>query len=229
MAVVTAADDGTDAVFREAGRRAREDILTIDRLATSMRLAAFRGYLTDAVRSMSALVPELLAAAGTDVRSALQRLRPSRGWPGCAGRSDHAAAAYRVRPVVRAFGRKSWPQVAPRFDIHALPMRVGDAIVTDGALADWVEVAVAGTCLDVTSRSDAYELSTAGGMARIRFPGELPEIVAATALRRPLDDLVDHPLVRGRGFVAGKVSCGSGETILEFKVGLLPLETPWRD
>lgn len=215
--------------FGRAGRRAREDILTIDRLASAMRLAAFRSYLTDALRSMSVLVPDMLASGGTDVQAALQRMRPSRGWPGCAGLPDYAAASFRVRPRIRAFGGKTWSSTATRFDVDVLPLRVGDAVMIDGALADWVEVAVAGRCLDVTLRGDACALSTAAGMARIRIPGELPDTVAAAAVRRPLDDLLDHPLLRGRGFVARNVSCLSGETTVEFEVGLLPLETPWRD
>ncbi len=215
--------------FGQAGRRAREDILTIDRLASAMRLAAFRNYLTDALRSMSALVPDMLTSGGTDVQAALQRMRPSRGWPGCAGRPDHAAASFRVRPTTKAFGCRTWSPAAPRFDVEALPLRVGDAVILDGALADWVEVAVAGRCLDVTLRGNACALSTAAGMAKIRMPGELPHTVAAAAVHRPLDDLLDHPLLRGRGFVARNVSCLSGETTVEFEVGLLPLETPWRD
>ncbi|NYD89177.1 hypothetical protein HD841_000946 [Sphingomonas melonis] len=94
----------------------------------------------------------------------------------------------------------------------------------DGALADWMEISAAGRCLDVTLRGQACILSTTGGMARIKVPGNWPDTMAAAAVGLPIDALIDHPLLRGRSFVASDVSCLLGETNIESR----SVSCPWR-
>lgn len=60
-----------------AGRRAREEAAMLGRLVERRRLASFRSYLSATVTSMSSLVADVLMIAGSDVPTAIRRLRPS--------------------------------------------------------------------------------------------------------------------------------------------------------
>lgn len=209
--------------LKEAGRTARAQVRAIDLLAGEMRLTAFRRYLHASVGSMSELVPPVLAAVGSDVATALLALRPSRQWPAAAG----TANVIRARPGLVAFGRSRGRMAALRLDMQAPPERLGNAVVSEGGLADWVEVTVAGPALEVAMRSEAFELSTSSCRARIRLAGRLPDTYVAAILGRSLDDVVEHPIVRGRGYVVTAATHVDGGTLLEFEVGAIPLEMPW--
>ena len=65
----------------DAGERARDEALMLDRLVETMRLASFRSYLLATVESMSTLVPAVLGLVSSNAPSALQRIGPAYTWP----------------------------------------------------------------------------------------------------------------------------------------------------
>jgi len=209
-AVADAATMSHDTVMLAAARRAREEARVLDRLVESLRLASFRTYLATTVNSMSALVPAIVELAGSDVASATQRIRPVHHWP----RRLHP-----LRPSVNARRRGGAAEYEPPAP------RVGDAVLADG-LSEWVEVAVAGASLDVLLRSDASELSTHDGMALLKL-GPLPEIALQACAGRAVDDVVDHPLLWGRGYMVERAVSFRSRSMIAFNVGRSPLRLPW--
>ena len=119
-------------------------------------------------------------------------------------------------------------KVGRRSAIRPAPL-MGDAVIAEGALGAWVAARVVGGSLDVTLRSDRFELSTEDGTGYIRLSGTLPDTVVAACAGRPLAEVVDHPLLHSRGFVIDRAAQVGGSTSLAFVVGRLPLELPWRD
>jgi hypothetical protein len=220
-------DDETDrSPFYFAGLRAREEMLTINRLADLLQLAAFRSYLAAAVTSMSAPVPDVLAMIDSDLPSALRRVRPTRAWPSCAGFDKKPMPLPNHRQRSRRSGLRPGRS---RTDVYALPLRVGDAIIRDGGLTEWVEVAVAGMSMDIAIRVGSFELSTAAGMARIILPAGLPDTVIAACVGYRVDRVIDHPLLNGRRYVVTSAFQTDDEVTIEFDVGLIPITTPWNE
>lgn len=220
------ADDGGDRdrnPFHLAGVRAREEMQTIDRLSDSMRLASFRDYLEVAVQSMSTPVPEVLAMVGSNLASALHSLRPSQAWPSLAGRDRKPIPLMQWRiPMFGGRGRRPRGQQS---DAYALPYRIGDAIVSDGALADWVQVAVSGPSLEVIIRGESFELSTVAGRARVLLKVQMPATALSACVGRRLDSLVAHPLFVDRDYVVTGVEHVDGSTAIEFDVGQVSVST----
>lgn len=214
-------------VVHEASRRARDEMNSIERLLTEMRLASFRSYLSSVTTSMSVLVPSTLDHLGINLDTALQRLRPTRAWPYGAERSDRAfesrtrSASGRARPPV-------WPTGDPHIDIYLLPLRMGTATLSGAGLSDWVELVNSGRCLDVMVRGARFELTTAGSAARLKLAGRMPETMRSASEGRVLADIVDHPIFRGRPYRVRQATCCGKSTALEFEVGCMPVEMPWR-
>lgn len=202
-----------------AGRRAREEAQMLDRLVESLRLASFRAYLSATVVSMSSLVPDVLAMGGSDVPSALQRLRPGHIWPSITSREREYGQTGKTNRMVKVGrGRARRPA-----------MLVGDAVIAEGVPGPWIEAKVVGGSFDVVLRDSGFELSTQDGVGYVRCPVELPSIVIEACPGRPLADVVDHPLLHARGFVIqDAANLGKGSSF-SFDVGRQPLELPWRD
>jgi hypothetical protein len=72
--------------------------------------------------------------------------------------------------------------------------------------------------LDISLRTNGCELSTHDGTGYIRLPGLLPDVVIAACVGRPLTDVIDHPLLHGRGFVIQNASNVGGSASLAFEV-----------
>lgn len=209
-----------------AGAHAREEALVIDRLVETMRLASFRAYLGATVCSMSTIVPDVLAMAGSDVVSALHRIRPGHLWP---AHTSSRRTVGRRQPLRPTRGRYSAPKFAdPSAFAYLPPLRVGDAIISEGALGDWIEVSISGDSLEVVLRSDGYELSTLAGTAHLKLMDALPDTVTAACVGRPVAEVVDHPLLRSVDFVIADVEQVEGATTLSFVVGQATLDAPWR-
>lgn len=209
-----------------AGARARKEALMLDRLVETMRLVSFRSYLAATVHTMSAIVPEVLAMAGTDVGSALQRIRPSHRWPASTVAREARRRPRSARLSRRAAGSPSFAD--PRAAIYSLTPLVGDAIISDGALGEWIEASILGESLEVVLRSEGYELSTHAGTAHLKLAGSLPATVTAACVGRPLVEVVDHPLLRAGGFVIERAAQVAGSTSLSFDVGRVDIGSPWR-
>ena len=208
-----------------AGKRAREEAQAIDRLVESMRLASFRSYLAATVNSMSAIVPDVLAMVGSDVGSALQRIRPGYRWPSTTVARKAVVRSHIARPLRHGSASPSFAD--PRAASYFAPL-IGDAIISDGSPGDWSEAMILGDSLDVVLRSDGYELSTRAGIACLKMASSLPATVIAVCEGRPLVEIVDHPLLRSGGFVIERAAQVKNCSVLSFNVGQVSLEVPWR-
>lgn len=218
-------DDSRRTIFKEAGRRAREEERSIARMAEAMRLASFRAYLASAVDMMPTILPDVATLAGIGASDALQRLRPCASWSGCAGR-NFAMAAQKRLPSFATLGRRF--SATPAGDAYAHLARVGTALLSDGALADWIEIVASGQWLEITMRSKAFELATFEGMARLKVEGRLPDVLLSTCAGRRLEDVVDHPLLRDRSLVIDSAWLMGSGTVLQFRIGGSRVAFPWR-
>lgn len=205
----------TDDVRRreDAGRAACRELTTIDGLVDNLRLASFRAFLCATVRTMSAIVPDVLEVGGCDQTSALQRIRPAHSWPQSTQPSGTGGPALFIRTNPKARSNAS----APRY---------GAAVIADGP-KEWIEAAIIGCSFDVLYRSFGLEFSTRDGLGRLRL-GTLPEAILAACPGRTLDAVVDHPMLRGRGFLITRTWQHPSGSMLEFDVGRAPLLLPWR-
>jgi hypothetical protein len=216
LALFSAAKDGPqgadigqvrDEARLAAGRRARQEARALDRLVEAARLTSFRSYLAATVNGMSSIVPDVLSMAGSDARRALGRIRPGHLWP------DNTRRRSKPRSPMAAYYNRSL----------STP-RIGDAVILDG-LRDWIEAAIYGESLEVVLRGPGYTLTTHTGTALLKLES-LPNTVVEACVGRAIEDVVDHQLLRGRGFVIARAAQVGAATMVSFDVGSLPLQVP---
>lgn len=224
-------DGAKDDIFKEAGRRARAEDLSIRRMAEAMRLVSFRDYLASAVDRMPTILPAISASVGITLPEVLQRLRPTPTWPACAGRRSMPSIA-KPLPSFVTLGRR-WTATTGPADVYAHPMRIGRALLSDGAFdgafANRVEVAVSGRWLEIAMRGAVFELATHEGSARLKLKGRLPELVLSSCVGRRLDTVVDLALLRDRGLIIESAGIVGTRTVLHFHVDGELVEFPWRN
>lgn len=105
---------------------------------------------------------------------------------------------------------------------------MGDAVVSDGAFGPWIQARVIGGSLDVILRDGRFALFTHDGTAHLRLGSALPEAVVTACKGKALDEVVDHPLLSGRGYVIDATVASHEAAVLVFEMGRLPLQMPWR-
>ncbi|WP_210357326.1 hypothetical protein [Sphingomonas beigongshangi] len=219
--------DGREAIFKEAGRRAREEVRAITRMAEAMRLTSFRAYLASVIDIMPTILPDMSSSVGLPLTESLQRLRPYAHWPTYAGRNVAPPTPKRL-PLFATLGRRI-TATTDVSDVYAHPLRIGTALLSDGALTDWVEIIASGRWLEISMRSDAFALATHEGTAQLKLPGLVPEVLLSTCAGQPLNDVVDHPLLRDRSVVIDSARLVGSQTVLQFRLGGSPVAFPWRD
>lgn len=208
---------------------ARRDAKTLDRLLAELRIVAFRRWLATSVTQMSVLVPDLVSTEGRDLDCAVNALRPTRAWG--FGASTVGTAKIRYLARVGAFYRyatcggsgvrRDQRSVGPAFCQGRVVLRAGTSPL------ERVVVEVVAGGLEVLIGADGFALRTIAGQGRLRLDRGLPDALAAACRGRSLDEIVDHALLRGRGFeVDDVVQHGSASTIV-FRVGDLPVAMPW--
>ncbi|NYD89214.1 hypothetical protein [Sphingomonas melonis] len=219
--------DRRDIIFKEAGRRAREENLTITRMVEAMRLASFRDYLASVVDLMPTILPSVAESVGLTLPETFQRLRPSAAWPACTGRSVAAPVRKRL-PSFAIMGRR-WSATLSSNDIHAESPRIGAALLPEAAPTDRIEIVPMGRWLEIVYRKDAFELTTREGAAQLRLEGRLPEVIQSTCVGRRLDEVVDLALLRDQGLVIESVRVLSPYTLLQMRVQGSAVAFPWRN
>jgi hypothetical protein len=215
---VTPADQSL-AIREIAGKRARDEARMLDRLVENMRLASFRSYVAVTMDSMSAIVPEVLAFAGSNVPDAMQRLRPGHRWPSITTRK----AAHGDSGSVNGLRIKAGSVCPSRPE----PL-IADAIVCDDIEGPFVEVQVYGASLEVKLRGAGFVFFTHGGTGYVLLERPLPETVIGSCVGRLVLDVLDHPLFRDRHLTISQAAQVGGGSSLAFDVGRARLEVPWR-
>lgn len=192
------------------------------------RIRLYRLKLQIGVKRVSPLAIDLAAQGGFGLDDVARRLRPPQSWPWrdpAAGRG--CVVDRRWSPIgapigshgVAASVHRDWP----RLGHGAARMRpAGDR---RGELA----YVVSGNVLEAVTRMGDCILQTDQGIGRILLDDELPETLVAALPRRRLDDLFEHPVLSGRGYVIERVdqSRSGHPHIVTFRTGLLPHSMPW--
>lgn len=195
---------------------ARDHADLADRLLADLRLTAFRSYLRSTVTRMSALIPDVLRTEGVEIDWMIHALRASGTWSAAASANPGDAACDRT---VAPDGGGAAPSMRARHDGSA-------SIVRDRPGRSRIGIEVVGGRLELRVESKACVLSTIAGLGQITLTSRLPEALAMACEGRTVDDVVDHDLLRGRGFaVVGVIQHDAASTIL-FTVGELPVEFP---
>jgi hypothetical protein len=189
------------------------------------RLRLYRLHLQATIRRVSPLISDSAAFAGSRLRVLVEDLSPPPSWPwrmaGTPFHNPFRAAkcsangpASLTRPgVLRKAGAKNW--LTRSFN----GMRGELSLVVEG-----------GSLEAFVSLGTAY-MQTHAGVASVMLPDPLPETVAAALPGRLLEELVQHPIIDGRGYVVDQVHPPThwpGHVVI-FRTGLLPFDMPWGD
>ncbi|WP_457309616.1 hypothetical protein [Sphingomonas sp. UYAg733] len=87
---------------------------------------------------------------------------------------------------------------------------------------------VGGRCLEVAMRTDAYWLRSSSGRGVLTITGPVPETLRIAMTGRLLDDVLDHPVTRGRGYRIREARGGDGgEVTLVFAARPVAWRLPW--
>jgi len=207
-----------------ARQRALREAIAIDRFVIDFRLASFRAFLRATVHSMSALAADVLEFAECDVKTALNAVRPVRHWLkniSAPSSSSHGLIGRRIPRSKREDPVRIELWRAEPYDLR------GDAIIQEGALSDYVAVSIFGSSLEVYVHGAGFRLVTRAGTAHLILDSALPATLAAACQGRALDDIVEHPLLRGRGIVVSEIKQSGGGSVVVFRGGESPLKLPW--
>lgn len=213
-------DAGELHAFGRLGR----DLEVMRSEAAARMLQLYRGYVGATVDCISPLLLRWCELGGRDVGELAWSLGPSRPW---------MTWLCGPRPAGAMPGWKGWSVPAP--------MTAGER-----AYAGLQRFAFSGTVLEPRSRRGGFgmrvrhgclevgavlggaRLRTCGAAGEIVVPGELPATLLAALPGRPLDQLVEHPLLDGAGCMVLEV--GEAErtgTRIAFRLPPAPWRMPW--
>lgn len=209
-----------------ATAKACKDADMIEQIAAELRLASFRSYLQATVDGMSALVPDILALAGADVAHAFEAMRPGQLWPRRLPVRRHGRA---VADVNKCFGAgRSRSRFAPPIGSTGGTLGASE-IIGERLIGPWIEARVNGPSLEAVLRCDGFELMTRSGIAYLTMFRPIPETAITYCRGRALEEVVDHPVLRGRGYVV-KLAISSDDRIwFSFDVGRTAIMPPWAE
>ena len=190
------------------------------------RMRLFRLHLQAHVSSISPLAIDLAAYCGLTLDAVAALLTPPARWPSADG--THVPT---MRPQDWAFY-----DAAQFCYAHALTGANGRALRAGSLISNVrsderaeVGYAAIGSLLEVVAQVGPCMLVTHAGAAVARIAGELPETLVRGLPGHHLDELVEHPVLSGRGYVIESVRTdpnGSSQ-VIRFRTGTLPHAMPW--
>ena len=185
----------------------------------------FRAEIGATVRTASTL----LLALGDLERRPLDELawliRPALGWPDpnrtFGDQSEIAWDRHSLRHHLAAGGNGVAGPLWVAGGCH------GVKIVT--AAADGLYVHVQGHSLEIAGALGAVRLATSHGVLRLGYDGLLPETLRIAAIGRPIGDVIDHPVLRGRRWIVEAIepAAGSRGWVFVVRTGTKPFRMPW--
>lgn len=184
-------------------------------------LAAFRKEIAGTVDVMSPVLPVLLATGTAPLEEVAWALRPVEGWPELPNlpmAGAHPAARPQVPEEDGDPGPLRWPRLSSCHGMVVL-LPTGDRL--------WVHVV--DQSLEVSGSLGGYGVRTLFGVLRITLPAEADETALNRCVGRPLDRIVRHPAMAGRGWEVKGIHrlVRSGEMRLEAWTGVEPMRLPW--
>lgn len=77
----------------------------------------------------------------------------------------------------------------------------------------WLRIEVVGHSLEVSARIGSARFETRFGILRVELDDELPAAVAIACVGRRIDEVVDHEVLRGRGWIIEAVEDTSAPSV----------------
>jgi len=189
------------------------------------RLDLFRLHLHATVRSASPLLLDLATHQGIDLQRASGLVRPPRDWP-WRPIEDHPSV-----PLSRSLQRKatlggSTSAVSRAFE-HAFAI---PGVVIRGVAhpAGRFGIRPTAAVLGFTAAVGPCLLSAFGASATLKFGDPMPEALMLSMPGRPIDNVVHHPILEGRGYVIRRtfVDPIDGAPVIEFRARPVAFEMP---
>lgn len=156
----------------------------------TMRRAMFRMHLMANVTTASQLLGVIEEVDGVDFQEAALAIPPPLGWP---GRPLRAGAHHLGSGSQRGF-TFTFDQMLRRH------RRAGRIVSASAVSDDMIAVRVVGDGLELTAIDGGLRIETSRGLARIVVDGELPSVISVACKGRPIDALVSHRWLDGRGW-----------------------------
>ena len=179
--------------LRKARVRAQARVHAIDEARSVALRGAFREEIGDVVRSASPFLISLLAIEGLSLDDAAMFLEAQAGWPRRPRLSSGGSP-----------GRKPYTHVMRHYFADLLaneysvpPLHSYRIDVADGG---WMRIGVADHSLEVSGRMGMVRFETRFGELRLELIDEMPQTVFIACKGRPVEDIVDHVALRGRGW-----------------------------
>lgn len=186
-------------------------------MAASARLTVRRVSVARSLRQASPLLLDALTVRSTSLGDVLDRLLEASTDDGSWQTALHSATAVWRHHVRGGNVAAPWS----RGDLSA-PLTLAPA---EGLHLVW-----AADRLDVRGMEGRLRIATVGACAWLWIGDALPETLAIAAVNRPVDALLDHPLLTGRGYQVLRVEPERhrhGGTMLQVATGLRRCRTPW--
>lgn len=209
--------------LRDARTRARARIRAIDAKRLVALRAAFREEIGYVVRSASPFLISVLAIEELTIDDAAMRLEAQAGWPsrprlasgrrpGCKSHT-HALRHYFAGMLANGFS-------LPPLHCHTIER-------ADGG---WVRIEVADHSLEVSGKMGRVRFETRFGELRLGLIDEMPQTVFIACKGRPVEEVVDHVGLRGRGWRIDEIEDSklpSRGQVLVVKTGSVAYRLPW--
>ena len=190
------------------------------------RLRLFRLHLGATVIRVSPLLLTLAAVEHVSIEEAVARILPPQDWPW--------RPLYDFPPAVirRAQQRKAWLGAVGQTEVARFRRTFADpGVVIRGADHRHGRFAVrpVGAVLGFTAAIGPGLLSAFGTTVLLKLPHGLPETLLDAIPGRPLDQIVHHAILVGRGYTASRVQpdLSDGLPVISFRVPLVDFRMPW--
>lgn len=180
----------------------------------------FRVYVGTVVKAVSPLVLDACLAHGLELDTLLVGLRHDCRWrPWLCGSKPMCGIGHGAR---RFIDLPDHHATVPQF--HRCGVVVREEDYPMGALG----FRVGARCLEFAMKTEGARMISCNGFVRLHLGGSFPEKLGILLRRRPLEDIVDHPLLSGRGYtvVRAEPSRHGGVCVL-FHAEPVPRRMSW--
>lgn len=186
------------------------------------RLRLYRLFLQATVAAASPLVIDLAGHAGTTLRAIASALPVPCGW-----RSTRVYGRLKAGGGPRpAAGSATLPNLSRSVRRLARAGKVVRGFFEEGGELGFTPD---GSVLQVFARLGPCLLQTFGGTSLLLMPEPLPETMLRGLIGQPVDLLVAHPVLEGRGYPISLAFNSKADRagVVRFRTGLLPIALPW--
>lgn len=185
---------------------------------------AFQQEIGATVRSASPFLISLVASQGKSVDELVGRIGPGDQWP-------------RWPSLTRSVGFRAARETHEKFVISTasgwkptIRLRgFGHRITFLRSGGDWADLEIVKHSLELEGQIGMVKFETLFGTLRLRLDGRLPETLAMACVGRPVEDVIDHASLRGRGWRVTEVddSASPLAQTLVVATGSTPYRAPW--